>query len=60
MVDEPKGKSHNVPFTLIRDKGTYGTVTVNFEVRETPETTHFILLKLRFLSVCVCECNLKI
>ncbi|XP_075895105.1 adhesion G-protein coupled receptor V1 isoform X2 [Nelusetta ayraudi] len=35
-VDEPKGKSHYVPFTLIRDKGTYGTVTVNFEVSGGP------------------------
>lgn len=33
VVDEPRGRSHYVPFTLIREKGTYGTVTVNYEVR---------------------------
>lgn len=33
VVDEPRGKNYFVPFTLIREKGTYGTVTVNFEVR---------------------------
>lgn len=30
VVDESRRR--NVPFTLIREKGTYGTVTVNFEV----------------------------
>uniref|UniRef100_A0A8D3DRH1 Adhesion G-protein coupled receptor V1 n=1 Tax=Scophthalmus maximus TaxID=52904 RepID=A0A8D3DRH1_SCOMX len=33
VVDEPRRRNHYVPFTLIREKGTYGTVTVNFEVR---------------------------
>lgn len=31
-VEEPKGRSLYVPLTLIREKGTYGSVTVNFEV----------------------------
>ncbi|XP_035385851.1 adhesion G-protein coupled receptor V1 [Electrophorus electricus] len=31
-MDEPKGRSQYVPLTLIREKGTYGTVTVNFEI----------------------------
>lgn len=33
IVDEPRGGNRYVPLTLIREKGTYGTVTVNFEVR---------------------------
>ncbi|KAK2837424.1 hypothetical protein Q5P01_014636 [Channa striata] len=36
IVDEPRGANHYVPFTLIREKGTYGTVTVNFEISEGP------------------------
>ncbi|XP_067377863.1 adhesion G-protein coupled receptor V1 isoform X2 [Channa argus] len=36
IVDEPRGRKHYVPFTLIREKGTYGTVTVNFEISEGP------------------------
>ncbi|XP_036069486.1 adhesion G-protein coupled receptor V1 isoform X2 [Oryzias melastigma] len=36
VVDELRGKNHNVPFTLIREKGTYGTVTVNFEISDGP------------------------
>ncbi|XP_051923302.1 adhesion G-protein coupled receptor V1 [Hippocampus zosterae] len=32
VVDEPRGVNRFVPLTLIREKGTYGTVTVNFEV----------------------------
>uniref|UniRef100_A0A671KWR7 Adhesion G protein-coupled receptor V1 n=1 Tax=Sinocyclocheilus anshuiensis TaxID=1608454 RepID=A0A671KWR7_9TELE len=31
-VEEPRGRSQYVPLTLLREKGTYGTVTVNFEV----------------------------
>ncbi|GAA6109100.1 adhesion G-protein coupled receptor V1 isoform X1 [Tachysurus ichikawai] len=31
-VEEPKGRSLYVPLTLIREKGTYGSVTVNFEI----------------------------
>ncbi|XP_014844179.1 PREDICTED: G-protein coupled receptor 98 isoform X1 [Poecilia mexicana] len=34
VVDESGGR--NVPFTLIREKGTYGTVTVNFEISDGP------------------------
>ncbi|XP_047184912.1 adhesion G-protein coupled receptor V1 [Scophthalmus maximus] len=36
VVDEPRRRNHYVPFTLIREKGTYGTVTVNFEIDEGP------------------------
>ncbi|XP_070760191.1 adhesion G-protein coupled receptor V1 [Enoplosus armatus] len=36
VVYEPRGRKHYVPFTLIREKGTYGTVTVNFEISEGP------------------------
>uniref|UniRef100_A0A4W3JB69 Adhesion G-protein coupled receptor V1 n=1 Tax=Callorhinchus milii TaxID=7868 RepID=A0A4W3JB69_CALMI len=31
-VDEPRGENQFVPITLIREKGTYGTVTVDFEI----------------------------
>ncbi|XP_026067280.1 adhesion G-protein coupled receptor V1 [Carassius auratus] len=31
-VEEPRGRSQYVPLTLLREKGTYGTVTVNFEI----------------------------
>ncbi|XP_074850311.1 adhesion G-protein coupled receptor V1 [Carettochelys insculpta] len=31
-VNEPRGRNEFVPLTLIREKGTYGTVTVTFEV----------------------------
>ncbi|XP_073670715.1 adhesion G-protein coupled receptor V1 isoform X2 [Paramisgurnus dabryanus] len=31
-VEEPRGRSQFVPLTLLREKGTYGTVTVNFEI----------------------------
>ncbi|KAK9522608.1 hypothetical protein VZT92_019059 [Zoarces viviparus] len=36
VVDEPRGRNHYVPFTLTREKGTYGTVKVNFEISEGP------------------------
>ncbi|KAM9743556.1 adhesion G-protein coupled receptor V1 isoform 2-T3 [Menidia menidia] len=36
VVDELRQRSHFVPFTLIREKGTYGTVTVNFEISDGP------------------------
>ncbi|XP_040899032.1 adhesion G-protein coupled receptor V1 [Toxotes jaculatrix] len=36
VVNEPRRRNHYVPFTLIREKGTYGTVTVNFEISEGP------------------------
>lgn len=35
VVDELRGRNHFVAVTLIREKGTYGTVTVNFQVRGT-------------------------
>ncbi|XP_037657723.1 adhesion G-protein coupled receptor V1 [Choloepus didactylus] len=31
-ASEPSGRNESVPLTLIREKGTYGTVTVTFEV----------------------------
>ncbi|KAM4808264.1 adhesion G-protein coupled receptor V1 [Rhinophrynus dorsalis] len=31
-VNEPRGKNQSVPLILIREKGTYGTVTVTFEI----------------------------
>ncbi|KAM4746526.1 adhesion G-protein coupled receptor V1 isoform 2-T2 [Anableps anableps] len=36
VVDESRGK--NVPFTVIREKGTYGTVTVSFEITDGPNS----------------------
>ncbi|XP_061584932.1 adhesion G-protein coupled receptor V1 [Cololabis saira] len=36
VVDESRGRNYYVPFTLIREKGTYGTVTVNFEISDGP------------------------
>uniref|UniRef100_A0A4W6G876 Adhesion G-protein coupled receptor V1 n=1 Tax=Lates calcarifer TaxID=8187 RepID=A0A4W6G876_LATCA len=36
VVDEPRRRNHYVPFTLIREKGTYGTVSVNFEISDGP------------------------
>uniref|UniRef100_A0A8C8RXK2 Adhesion G-protein coupled receptor V1 n=1 Tax=Pelusios castaneus TaxID=367368 RepID=A0A8C8RXK2_9SAUR len=35
-VDEPRGRNEFVPLTLIREKGTYGIVTVTFEVEGGP------------------------
>ncbi|KAK0155883.1 G-protein coupled receptor 98 [Merluccius polli] len=35
-VDEPRNGSHLVPLTLVREKGTYGAVTVYFEVSGGP------------------------
>ncbi|XP_062873808.1 adhesion G-protein coupled receptor V1 [Trichomycterus rosablanca] len=35
-VEEPKGRNQYVPLTLIREKGTYGTVTVNFVITGGP------------------------
>ncbi|KAM9857814.1 adhesion G-protein coupled receptor V1 [Aulostomus maculatus] len=36
IVDELRGGNQYVPLTLIREKGTYGTVTVNFEISGGP------------------------
>lgn len=33
VVEELRGRNHFVPVTLVREKGTYGTVTVHFQVR---------------------------
>uniref|UniRef100_A0A8C0C9F3 Adhesion G-protein coupled receptor V1 n=1 Tax=Balaenoptera musculus TaxID=9771 RepID=A0A8C0C9F3_BALMU len=35
-VREPRGRNESVPLTLIREKGTYGMVTVTFEVEGGP------------------------
>ncbi|XP_069348971.1 adhesion G-protein coupled receptor V1 [Eulemur rufifrons] len=35
-VSEPRGRNESVPLTLIREKGTYGMVTVTFEVEDGP------------------------
>ncbi|XP_045141134.1 adhesion G-protein coupled receptor V1 [Echinops telfairi] len=35
-VREPRGRTESVPLTLIREKGTYGTVAVAFEVEGGP------------------------
>uniref|UniRef100_A0AAY4AJN8 Calx-beta domain-containing protein n=1 Tax=Denticeps clupeoides TaxID=299321 RepID=A0AAY4AJN8_9TELE len=35
-VEEPKSRNQYVPLTLIRERGTYGTVTVNFEITGGP------------------------
>ncbi|XP_075398780.1 adhesion G-protein coupled receptor V1 [Tenrec ecaudatus] len=35
-VSEPRGRNKSVPLTLIREKGTYGTVTVTSEVEGGP------------------------
>nr|XP_040129297.1 LOW QUALITY PROTEIN: adhesion G-protein coupled receptor V1 [Ictidomys tridecemlineatus] len=35
-VSEPRGRNESVPFILIREKGTYGMVTVTFEVEGGP------------------------
>ncbi|XP_019589799.2 adhesion G-protein coupled receptor V1 [Rhinolophus sinicus] len=35
-VSEPRGSNESVPVTLIREKGTYGLVTVTFEVEGGP------------------------
>ncbi|KAM8865111.1 adhesion G-protein coupled receptor V1 isoform 2-T2 [Synchiropus picturatus] len=32
VVAEPRGRSQYVPLTLIREKGTYGTVSVKYEI----------------------------
>uniref|UniRef100_A0A2K5BZQ4 Adhesion G-protein coupled receptor V1 n=1 Tax=Aotus nancymaae TaxID=37293 RepID=A0A2K5BZQ4_AOTNA len=37
-VSEPRGRNESVPLTLIREKGTYGMVTVTFEVEGGPNT----------------------
>ncbi|KAM4707152.1 adhesion G-protein coupled receptor V1 [Discoglossus pictus] len=37
-VTEPRGRNQSVPLTLIREKGTYGTVTVTFEIEGGPNS----------------------
>ncbi|XP_062310079.1 adhesion G-protein coupled receptor V1 [Osmerus eperlanus] len=36
VVEEPRGRNQYVPLSLIRERGTYGTVTVNFEISGGP------------------------
>ncbi|NXF82786.1 GPR98 protein, partial [Sclerurus mexicanus] len=35
-VNEPRGRNEFVPLTLIRERGTYGTVILTFEVKDGP------------------------
>ncbi|XP_042546906.1 adhesion G-protein coupled receptor V1 [Dipodomys spectabilis] len=35
-VSEPRGRNESVPLILIREKGTYGMVTVTFEIEDGP------------------------
>ncbi|NXY21530.1 GPR98 protein, partial [Atrichornis clamosus] len=35
-VNEPRGRNEFVPLTLIRERGTYGTVVVAFEIEDGP------------------------
>ncbi|NXM57764.1 GPR98 protein, partial [Illadopsis cleaveri] len=37
-VNEPRGRSEFVPLTLIRERGTYGTVVVTFEIEDGPNS----------------------
>ncbi|NXF10740.1 GPR98 protein, partial [Smithornis capensis] len=37
-VNEPRGRNEFVPLTLIRERGTYGTVTVTFEIEDGPNS----------------------
>uniref|UniRef100_A0ACB8EQA8 G-protein coupled receptor 98 n=1 Tax=Sphaerodactylus townsendi TaxID=933632 RepID=A0ACB8EQA8_9SAUR len=36
-LNEPRGRNESVPLTLIREKGTYGTVTVIYEIEGAPD-----------------------
>ncbi|XP_032062639.1 adhesion G-protein coupled receptor V1 [Aythya fuligula] len=35
-VNEPRGRNEFVPLTLIRERGTYGTVIITFEIKDGP------------------------
>ncbi|XP_063151499.1 adhesion G-protein coupled receptor V1 [Candoia aspera] len=37
-LTEPRGENESVPFTLVREKGTYGSVTVIYEVEGGPNS----------------------
>ncbi|NWV12723.1 GPR98 protein, partial [Ptilonorhynchus violaceus] len=37
-VNEPRGRNDFVPLTLIRERGTYGTVIVTFEIEDGPNS----------------------
>ncbi|OWK61600.1 G-protein coupled receptor 98, partial [Lonchura striata] len=37
-VNEPRGRNEFVPLTLIRERGTYGTVVVSFEIEDGPNS----------------------
>ncbi|NWX37327.1 GPR98 protein, partial [Notiomystis cincta] len=37
-VKEPRGRNEFVPLTLIRERGTYGTVIVTFEIEDGPNS----------------------
>lgn len=64
VVRELRGRNHLVPVTLIREKGTYGSVTVNFQVRghnsnreekHRPNTQLYSLLKGQLVFLLVCQ-----
>ncbi|XP_053146642.1 adhesion G-protein coupled receptor V1 isoform X4 [Hemicordylus capensis] len=38
ILNEPRGRNESMPLTLIREKGTYGTVTVIYEVEGGPDS----------------------
>ncbi|NWT12625.1 GPR98 protein, partial [Vireo altiloquus] len=37
-VNEPRGRNESVPLILIRERGTYGTVIVTFEIEDGPNS----------------------
>uniref|UniRef100_U3K352 Adhesion G-protein coupled receptor V1 n=1 Tax=Ficedula albicollis TaxID=59894 RepID=U3K352_FICAL len=37
-VNEPRGRNEFLPLTLIRERGTYGTVVVTFEIEDGPNS----------------------
>jgi len=52
-VEEPRGISQYVPLTLLREKGTYGTVTVNFEVSITRKFLTLLMKKRLYWFYCI-------
>nr|XP_056705119.1 adhesion G-protein coupled receptor V1 [Euleptes europaea] len=46
-LNEPRGGNESVPLTLVREKGTYGTVTVIYEVEGAPDTPEEDLSPIR-------------
>ncbi|XP_048187347.1 adhesion G-protein coupled receptor V1 [Perognathus longimembris pacificus] len=46
-VSEPRGRNESVPLILIREKGTYGMVTVTFEIGDGPNAPEEDLSPIR-------------